>query len=330
MSKLVKYEWSPNWFIRYRDSDGCYRKVSTRTSDKGHAETIKARFDAKQHTPPEQEQQTVELLLDTYLDAKKGNVTSWDSLYYPAQALKEHFGKTQPRHITEFQVRQYHKAMKKKGRSNGTTIKHLNTLRMALSWCKQRRWIEDVPYIPFPPKPHPVERWLTTEEVSKLVDACKQPHVKLFIELAVKTGARKSAILQLTWDRVSFDRDLIFYPLPGIEHGKKRRAIVPISKNLKKSLTEARELAQTDWVIEYNGNPLSDLKTAWKTALKASGIDHCRMHDLRHTCATWLIMQGTSFERVARMLGDSVQVIERVYGHHAPDYLKDAAEAIDW
>lgn len=289
-----------------------------------------ARFAAKQHAPPEQEQQTVELLLDAYLEAKKGQVVSWGSLNYPAKFLKKHFGKTQPRHITEFQVRQYIKMMQKKGRSNGTTIKHLNVLRMALSWAKDRKWIGEVPYIPFPPKPHPKERWLTKSEVKKLIAKCEQPHVKLFIELAIKTGARKSAILQLTWDRVSFDQELIFYPLPGIEHGKKRRAIVPISPNLKKSLMEACEAAQTDWVIEYNGKPLGDIKTAWKTALKASGIEHCRIHDLRHTCATWLIMKGTSFERVARMLGDSVQVVERVYGHHAPDYLKDAAQAIDW
>lgn len=330
MPKLKQYEFSRNWYIRYKDSNGCYRKVSTRTSDKNAAKIILARFEAELQAPPVEEPLT-EFIIDEWLEAKKDQVASWQSLYYPAKFLKEHFGKTQPQHITDLKVRQYHKIMEKKGRSNGTTIKHLNNLRMALNWAKdKKKWITEVPHIAFPPKPHPKDRWLTRGEVKKLLDNCEQPHIRLFIELAVKTGARKSAILQLTWDRVSFDRNLIFYPLPGIEHGKKRRAIVPLSPNLRKSLMEARELARSDWVIEYNEQPVGDIKTAWKTALKASGIEHCRIHDLRHTCATWLIQKGTSFERVARLIGDSVHMVERVYGHHAPDYLKDAAEAIDW
>lgn len=330
MSKLFKYEWSRNWYIRYRDRDGRDRKISTRTDNREYAKQIKSAFDADQQRPPEAQQQTVALILDGYLENRKGKVASYDSLKYPCKFLKEHFGQTQPRHVTELQVRQYIRLMEKKGRSNGTTIKHLNVLRTALTWSYNKDWIDKVPFIPFPPKPAPRERWLTKEEAVKLINACEEPHIRMFIELALKTGARKSAILQLTWDRVSFDRNLIFYPLPGISHGKKRRAIVPIAQGLKTQLELTRQLAQTSWVIERNGKPLKDVKSAWRTVLKKSGIDHCTIHDLRHTCATWLVMSGIPFEKIAKMLGDSVEMIERVYGHHAPDYLRDAADAVDW
>ncbi len=53
------------------------------------------------------------------------------------------------------------------------------------------------------------------------------------------------------------------------------------------------------------------------------------MHDLRHTCATWLMQSGADTWAAAGYLGMTVQVLERVYGHHHPDHLRDAVEAFD-
>ncbi|MBL4612116.1 MAG: tyrosine-type recombinase/integrase [Emcibacter sp.] len=61
-----------------------------------------------------------------------------------------------------------------------------------------------------------------------------------------------------------------------------------------------------------------------------SKINHCTIHDMRRTCATWLVQAGIPTVKVARMLGDSEKMIEWVYGHHSPDYLIDAAKALDW
>ncbi len=330
MSELVRYKWSKNWYIRYRDSRGSYRKISTRTSNKDHAEQIKARFNSDLEAPPEPEQQTIDKLLDAYLKDRRGNVSAYDSIFHATKPLKKAFGHTQPRHITDLQNKQYIKARRKEGRSDGTIIKELVTLRAALAYAVRKGWIEKAPHITLPPRPAPKERWLNHKEADQLIAACKSPHIRMFILLALKTGARKSAILELTWDRVSFEQDIIVYPLPGRLHSKKRRAIVPITEGLKAELEQARQLAQSDWVIEYHGQPLRKIQTAWTNTLKESGIAHCTIHDLRRTCATWLVQAGIPTVRVARMLGDSEKMIEKVYGHHSPDYLKDAAKALDW
>lgn len=330
MSKLVRYEWSENWYIRYRDSAGNYRKISTRTTDEELAAQIKSKFDADQEKPPVEQERTISKLLDAYLTDRKDNVASYDSLFHASKPLKKIFGHTQPRHISELQNKQYIKSRRKEGRSDGTIIKELVTLRSALSYGERKGWMEKAPYIIIPPRPAPKDRWLTHEEANALIAACKTPHIRMFILLALKTGARKSAILELTWDRVSFDRDIIVYPLPGKVHGKKRRAIVPITEGLKAELEQIRQLAQSDWVIEYNGKPVRKIQTAWTNTLEESGIDHCTIHDMRRTCATWLIQAGIQTVRVARMLGDTEKMIEKVYGHHSPDYLKDAAKALDW
>ncbi len=51
-------------------------------------------------------------------------------------------------------------------------------------------------------------------------------------------------------------------------------------------------------------------------------------HTLRHTAATWLMQRGVSLWQAAGYLGMSPEILDRVYGHHSPDYLKGAASAI--
>lgn len=330
MSKLVRYNWSPNWFIRYRDRDGRYKKISTRTGNKEYAQQIKSQFDADLQKPPKPHEQTIDILSDAYLDDRKGNVNAYDTLVHSLKPIREHFGFTQPQHITPLQNKSYIKKRQKLGRSNGTIIKELVTLRSALSFGERKKWIVKAPYIEMPPRPAPKDRWLTQDELNKLIDACKVPHIKTFILMAIKTGARKSAILQLTWDRVSFERGIIVYALPGKNHGNKRRAIVPMSESLKKELQTVREFAQTDWVIEHRGKPIKSIQESFKSALIGSGIDHCTIHDLRRTCATWLVQKGIPTREIARMLGDTEEMIEKVYGHHSPEYLQNAANALDW
>jgi len=56
--------------------------------------------------------------------------------------------------------------------------------------------------------------------------------------------------------------------------------------------------------------------------------DKITPHTVRHTAATWLMQSGVSMWRAAGFLGMSVETLDRVYGHHHPDFLSDAAEAI--
>ena len=71
------------------------------------------------------------------------------------------------------------------------------------------------------------------------------------------------------------------------------------------------------------------MKTALKTAVRLAKLPGKVIpHTLRHTAATWLMQGGVSMCRAAGFLGMSVETLDRVYGHHHPDYLSDAADAI--
>jgi len=221
--------------------------------------------------------------------------------------------------------------------SAGSIRREVDVLRAALNWALREKWIKDAPYVEMPPKPPPRDRWLTREEVDRLIRAAFSPHVKLFIILAYHTAARSGAILDLTWGRVDFDRRLIDYRRPGRRETKKRRATVPINTAALAELQSAYQLRTSDYVIEFDaarrrpGQPrgkIDNISKGFKRTCADAGIADCTPHVLRHTAASHMIMAGVPLAQVARMLGDTEEMVERVYGKWAPDYLRDASDAL--
>ncbi|HEX4123600.1 MAG TPA: tyrosine-type recombinase/integrase, partial [Tepidisphaeraceae bacterium] len=70
------------------------------------------------------------------------------------------------------------------------------------------------------------------------------------------------------------------------------------------------------------------IKKGFAAACERAKIDDCSPHVLRHTAATHMVMARVPLAEIARMLGDSEEVVERVYGKHSPDYLRRAADAL--
>jgi integrase len=67
----------------------------------------------------------------------------------------------------------------------------------------------------------------------------------------------------------------------------------------------------------------------WLPALKAAGLEHRRIYDMRHTFATWSLAAGMSIFTLARRMGTSVQVIDATYGHLARDADDHDRELLD-
>ena len=83
------------------------------------------------------------------------------------------------------------------------------------------------------------------------------------------------------------------------------------------------------YVVEIDGQRVGNLKTAWRTALRESGIDKCVKHDLRHTAITWAMQNGADRWHAAGYFGLTVEVLETTYGHHHPDHMRSAVEAME-
>lgn len=103
---------------------------------------------------------------------------------------------------------------------------------------------------------------------------------------------------------------------------------MPIIADLKLELLRAADTATIARVIEYRGKPILSIKQGFQAAAKRAKLPWVTPHLLRHTAATWMVQRGVPFEMVAKFLANSKEMIERVYGHHSPEWLRVAADAL--
>jgi integrase len=80
-------------------------------------------------------------------------------------------------------------------------------------------------------------------------------------------------------------------------------------------------------VINENGGRLKDIKRGFSSACDRANLEDVTPHVLRHTCATWLMQRGVPLWEAAGYLNMTPDTLQRVYGHHHPDFLRGAAEA---
>jgi integrase len=218
---------------------------------------------------------------------------------------------------------------------SSTVRRELNALRGCFSWCAdpKRRIITkaQIPAFSLPEEGEARDRWLKMPEIQALLDTARQlrkgdrlSRGERFLWLALETAARKSAILELTWDRVDFETGVIHYDVPGRKKTKKRRSAPPISKALRPVLRRAYAERTSDLVLD---NPFGIDKVVKAIAL-AAGVKGVSPHVLRHTAATHMARNGVPLWKIAGVLGNSMLMVEKVYAKHCPEGLADAVEAI--
>lgn len=247
------------------------------------------------------------------------------------RALEPHFGDRNAETLSEEDCRAYIAARRKAKKSDGTIWTELSRLRSALKWAAKKRMIDKAPalYVPAPAPPR--EKRMTRAEVTKFLDACEYPHVKLFALLAISTGARMSAILELTWDRVDFGTGMIDFRDPGKAETNKRRAQTPMTDKMRETLREAQKAAVTGYVIEWGGQRVLNVKKGLSAAAKRAGIPWVTAHVFRHSAACLMAEAGVPMSEIAQMLGHkNSKTTEAVYARFSPNYLRKAASVLDF
>jgi integrase len=251
-------------------------------------------------------------------------------------SLEPNFGTRVPDHITADDCRAYAQARFDLGRAPATVATELTRLRHCLKWAKRRRHISDEPYIWVPSRGKPRQTVVTMDEAIRLLQSASDHHVYLFILLAITTGARHRAILDLTWDRIDWDRGTIQYDEdeeinPMSRTWRKGRATVPMGARVRSELEWAKQGAQTDHVIEHGGRRLKSVREGFANAVgRAKLSDDVTPHTLRHSVATWLKERGVDLELRAQMLGHAdTRTTDVVYSHADATYLAPAVEIIN-
>jgi len=326
--RLVRYRGT---FCAYRREGGQPIRRSLGTAERAAAETSFARFLADLARESAGPVQTVGQAFQAYVAAKPAGSYARKRAEWIGRVIRK---VTRPalmnlpiEAMDKQACRDFAEARYRQGVKPGTVATNLGILRAALNWAAGEKLIPREPPMELPQAPPPRDRWLTEAEAQRLLASAETPHIRLFIMLALHTAARASAILDLTWDRVN-DRFIDLNPL-GRVRTRKGRAIVPMNPVLAAALVEARSGALTDYVVEWAGQPVLSIKKGFKRAAQRAGLSDVTPHTLRHTAATWMVQAGVPIAKVAGYLGhrDS-RTTERVYGHHAPDYLTEGSDAI--
>lgn len=177
-----------------------------------------------------------------------------------------------------------------------TTLAHLYTIAL-----------EDgtIQSVPFPTKRMKFTekrrlRYLHPDEVARLIDACAE-HLRPIVITAVHTGGRKEEILSM---RLGVEVDLEARSIHLTKTKNDEERFIPINDTLLATLTaQAEGKRKGDYLFTWQGKRILDVKTAFHTALATAGITDFHFHDLRHTFASNLVMNGASLYDIKELLG---------------------------
>lgn len=312
------------WVVTWWGEDGKRRRHRLAAGTRAEAEA--AAIDKIREKVIAPKGSTVTAIWDAYRHEKQGRRVA-QAMLHEWKAIGPHFGHLRPDQITTDIVRAYTAKRQAQGKHDGTIWTELGHLRTALVWGLGR---EKAPRIERPAKPAPKERFLTRAECERLIQAATQPHIRLAINLMLATAGRVGAILELTWDRVDFERGQI--NLRAAATGpRKGRAVVPMNAGLRAALATARKAALTDHVIEWAGEPVKSIKTGFNAAVAAAKLEGVSPHVLRHSAAVHMVEAGVPMDEVAQFLGHtSTAVTFRIYGRFSPTHLRRAADVLDF
>lgn len=172
------------------------------------------------------------------------------------------------------------------------------------------------------------ERYLTPAEAERLfkaLDKSEGPQLKNIVSLLLLTGARKTELLTAQWQHVDLERRAWF--IPTSKTGKPR--YVPLSQAAVDVIEALPRWDHCPWLLPNPATlrPYTDIKRPWEKARDAAGLHDLRVHDLRHSAASFMINAGVDLFAVGRILGHADHQSTMRYAHLANDTLMKAVEA---
>lgn len=174
------------------------------------------------------------------------------------------------------------------------------------------------------------ERYLDSTEVERLLAALERREdtpSTLLIRFLLLTGARSGEAFKATWDQ--FDLDLGIWTKPS-SHTKQRRVHrVPLSNDAMAVLKRAANLHRSEYVFPgAKGGHLTTVKTVFGSICAEAGLANLRVHDLRHSFASFLVADGASLPIIGRLLGHTQVATTNRYSHLADEPLRIAANQL--
>ena len=165
---------------------------------------------------------------------------------------------------------------------------------------------------------------LSDEDILKLINGASNKLTKDLITFLILSGCRKGEALNLKWDDVDLQNDVI--AIKGTK--TKYDRYIPISKPLKVLLSGIEKKQDCLYVFNKNGAKLGDFKKSFHTACKNAGFKDMHIHDLRHVFASKMVKDGVSLYITGELLGHRTTQMTKRYSHLVPSTLRKAVDDV--
>ncbi len=315
-----------------------------RAANKTHARALYHEMKTlirKGEFPPKREELPAQFadLLEDYREAKRreGKAVMASDIGYTR--LLQRFGGRRAGEITADDVDRWRRDLAET-MAPATVNLHLCLLRAILRQGVRTRRLpaSALPEIDSLKTNNKLVRYLTDDEETRLLDALPA-RLRPLVLVAIHNGMRKGELLNLRWDDIDFVSGTL--TVREAKSGEGRR--LPMSATARRALQAVGGLGRQRLgarVVNQNepsgyvfsapqGGFLMNLNRDWYSALKKSGLDDFRFHDLRHTFASRLVMAGVDLYRVQTLMGHKTPAMTLRYAHLSPQHLRAAVALLD-
>jgi integrase len=240
-------------------------------------------------------------------------------------ALGDHYMDTMKKnHVLDLVFK--HREAHKPASTNRIIILLRYIYNLAIKWEVDGVKENPVQGIPLYEENNKRERFLEGDEIQSLMAALENSRnksLKSMVYMLLLTGARRGELLTAKWDQLDFVRKIWTVPLS--KSGKVRH--IPMSDILCELLINLRKESVTDYLFinEVTGKPFTNFFRAWDSARQLANMPDLRVHDLRHSFASFLVNGGRSIYEVQTILGHSQIKTTQRYAHLSNGSLVSAA-----
>jgi len=311
-------------------STGCERRED---AEKALAQYVARKY--RRDTTSDPESITCGDVLAIYAEEYAHTVADPARIGYAIDALLPFWGELKLSAVKGETCRRY---AKWRDRAPGTVRRELGALQSAINYCHREGYVTAAPTVVLPERPDAKTRWLTRSEAARLIwSAYRDPdrrHIARFALIALYTGTRRDAVLRMGFEPntvggwFDLDRQIMYRRGDGERRTKKRRTPAPIPRQLLGHLKRWKASGAL-WAVEFRGGRVGSIKRAFPAVVKSAGLESVTPHTLKHTAITWALQNGATTWHCAGFFGTSQATIEKTYGHHAPDYMESALQAME-
>lgn len=321
------------YHLCYKNNNGQWTSISTGTKIKNIANRFLSEFLSSKVDRPITKL-TFNEFSNIYLDYSKTNHEPSNTIriQYIFKQFCPYYGETDLTQILPLDIEKYKSARLFLIKPTTLNIE-LRALRSLFNKAVEWGYLEKSPMnkVKLLPIPETKPVYLTYNEFEKLLTAITLPWLKALIIFAANTGMRRKELVNLKWANISLEDKVLYITNDKTFKTKtKRERVMPLNEISIEVLNSQGRVSEYVFT-NTEGKKLTEnyVTQCMKIAVMKSGLQkELHFHSLRHTFASWLVMNKVPIYHVSKLLGHTTVKTTEIYSHLCPEELQDAVNTL--